>query len=161
MQQADRPVSEDFLQRMSAAAVAQPMIPDDGMFKHFRDLIDTSTIDPRIRKDFWGFSDKEAVISNMKPDVIIDVLRDWDITTLWWFMSHPERDLSFERMALIEQARAHLRQRLHRSLDGFERRLEATEIKEVSLNRPFGQDAGGQNALSKFFGVFKRGGQQR
>jgi len=146
-------MTEDFLRKMSGDAMTQPIAYDGEMFKHFDRLISTDAIDPKMKKDFWGFSDKEAVISNMNPTTIIQVLRDWEINELWWMMSHPEKDFDFEQMARMGQARAHLRQRLHRSLNGFERKLQATEIKEVNLNK--GQE-GKTAGLLNFFGLFKK-----
>jgi len=145
-------LTEQFIRDMSDQAINQQMDYDSEMYKYFQNLVKTEGIPAKIKQRFWAFSDKEAVLTNMRVDEIRRVLMDFDINYLMYLMSRDESDFNFEEMLEIEQGKSHLNIRLHRSKDGFERRMESTQIREMTVSRQGGKEG----VLSSFFGLFKR-----
>ena len=144
-------MSPQFIDGLIRDSTQQPVDYDSEMYKYYKNLIDTREIPADLKPPFWAFVDKEAVLTNLSQTDIEKVALDFDINYIMYLMATPNADFTFEQMAKIEQLRAHLNLRLHRSIGGFERKMESTQIREVNLMR----EGGAGNPLAGFLGLMK------
>jgi hypothetical protein len=106
-----------------------------GEFAKFTEfLITDKSIPPNLSEPFWGFGDKENAISNLRPDDIKSVLNQFEIARLTYLMSKPEFEHSWKDELALNNLRPKLQVKLKRSEGGFERRLEATQIRQIQTD---------------------------
>lgn len=150
-------MDEAFIKEMSRQAMVGSSQYDSEMYKYFQNLTEPSkNIPEEVKNKFWAFSNKEAVLTNMTPAEIKNVLLDFDINYVMYLLSKSERDFTFEEMSQLEQTKGHLNIRLHRGKDGFERRMQATQIKDITLNRPGMEGVGILGRLANMVGLGKK-----
>lgn len=115
-------------------------------------LINDRSIPKHLRKQFfWAFSDKEMAISNLDDKQIRSVMLGSSIANKFYLMSKPDYKHTWEDEINYSNMRAKLFVKLNRSKDGFERKLEATQIRESHF------DGGNQRRGGGVVGSIKSG----
>lgn len=126
---------------------------DRAMHKFVEFLVEDKSIPDDVKRIFWAPSDKEAALTNLQEGDVGRIMNLFDITALYYMMSKPFWDHSFDDDFAMEQLRFKLFLKLKRSVRGFERRMEATQIRQMIYEEPT-QASGG--IVSRFSGGMRR-----
>ena len=124
----------------------------------FTEYIRTILIDEglpvEVKKYFWGYSSRLNTLSNLNLNQINKLLFDFDDGWLALLMSIPRDSFTWELEALKTQFRSTYEIQLNRSANGFERRMEATQIKQSIIQDNQAKTKTG--FLTKIFGGGRR-----
>lgn len=127
-------------------------------FRLIQFLVEDKSIPKHIRKDlFWAFSDKEMSLSNLTEKDIERVLTGMNVAYNYYLMSKPDYEHTWKDDIDFRQLRMKVFVKLKRSQDGFERKLDATQIRVSQIEEGQIKSTGGGigGRLGKFFrGVF-------
>jgi len=114
-------------------------------------LIEDDTTPEDIRTIFWVISTKDAVLSNLDEADIKKLLLEFDDAYLAYLMTFPDYKFSFADELAYAEARMKLLLRLKRAKYGYERRMLATQIREMRYEETTEQRRGG--IIGRFFGL--------
>ena len=122
--------------------------------KYIEYITEEKSIPEDLKKLYWAFADKENVLSNLKPEDIARIMNNLEISYNFEVMKIPPYRYSFKMEQDFWQFKSKLLLKLKRSELGFERRTQATQIKEISTQQSGdSQNRGGFGGfISKMFG---------
>lgn len=111
--------------------------------KYIQYITEDKSIPENIKNLFWAFSDKENVLSNLKEEDIRRIMNDLEICYNFEIMKMPPYKYSFQIEQQFWQFKAKLLLKLKRSQDGFERKAQMTQVKELHTDSNQQQNRGG------------------
>lgn len=125
------------------------------MFAKF--MLTDDAIPKEVKGLFWAFMDKEAALTQLNSSDIRRLMRSLDDTIVAYLMAKPSYRHEWYDEFIQTQLRGKLFMKLKRSENGFERKLNATQIKEIrrSGNTEFPQQekrGGLMGKVGRFFG---------
>jgi hypothetical protein len=116
-------------------------------------LVDDVSIPEELKGQFWAFSDKEVAIANLDEAKAQKILNQYDDAVSAFIMSRPAYMYSFDDETLFTQMRSKLTIKLSRSIGGFERKQQTTQISQHVFEE-VPQAKGGM--VGRFFGGVKK-----
>lgn len=116
-------------------------------------LVDDVSIPAELKLQFWAFSDKEVAIANLTEEKAQKILNQYDDSVSAFIMSRPSYQYSFDDETLFTEMRSKLTIKLSRSIGGFERKQQTTQISQHVFEE-VPQAKGGM--VGRFFGGVKK-----
>lgn len=113
-------------------------------------LIDDKSIPKEWADKFWAFSDREMAVSNIEKADVPTLMNMFDVARLDFLMSKPDYDFSWEDNATLSNLRTKFFVKVKRSVNATERRLLATQIRQIITDNRSGQEKAG--FLKRIFG---------
>lgn len=107
---------------------------DEALYRYTQFLIQEESIPDDIKARLWAFSDKENALSNIDKGTIRNMINYLEITYNYYTMSKPDYKFTFDDEIIHAQMKAKLIVKLSRSKEGFERRMQSTQIREVHMS---------------------------
>jgi len=114
-------------------------------------LIEDDTTPEDVKTVFWIISTEDTVLSNLEDSDIKKLLLEFDDAYLAYLMTFPDYKFSFTDELAYAEARMKLLLRLKRAKHGYERRMLATQIREMRYEEATEQRKGG--IIGRFFGL--------
>lgn len=115
----------------------------DSQAKLVEFLVKDTSIPKRLRKEeMWGFADKEMALSQLTGKDIDRVLTSLEVVHTLKQAARPDYDNSWEDEIDFRQLKAKVFVKLKRSEEGFERRIQATQVHESYYGERLGQQGG-------------------
>lgn len=115
----------------------------DSQAKLVEFLVKDTAIPKHLRKqEMWGFADKEMALSQLSAKDIDRVLTSLEVVHGLKQMSRPDYENSWEDEIDFRQLKAKVFVKLKRSEEGFERRIQATQVHESYYGERLGQQNG-------------------
>lgn len=128
----------------------------EGFVEFTKFILEDTSIPKKWQDLFWAFSDKENAVGFIEKEDIDVLMNMWEITKLTYLMSRPDFEYKFPDMLELDNFRAKYFMKVKRSKNANERRLLATQIRQITtdsvmksqkkgiLSRIFGTIGGGQ-----------------
>lgn len=116
-------------------------------------LVDDISIPQELKTQFWAFSDKEVAIANLTEEKAQKILNQYDDSVSAFIMSRPSYQYTFDDEVLFTEMRSKLTIKLSRSIGGFERKQQTTQISQ-HIFEEVPQAKGGM--VGRFFGGVKK-----
>ena len=96
-----------------------------------------------LKNKFWGFLSKESALTFLKMDDFDWISNRFEIARLYHLMGYPKR-------VEMETLKAKMFIKARRSLDGFERKQQTTQIQEHRIQQTI--EGGKPSFLGRIFG---------
>ena len=114
-------------------------------------LVEDKSIPKRFAENFWAFADKESAITYLEPGDINTLMMMFDVASLSFRMAKPDYKFTWDDQLQLSNLRMKFFIKTKRSTKGFERRLEATQIREIRTQTDAGIKKRG--FVSRLFGL--------
>ncbi len=125
-------IDEEYAQKLQES-VQQDELQDsqqvEGFSEYVKIILDSSDIIKDTKEKLWGFLNNDAKLTKLEEKDIRMLMGQLDITFAWQMMSRPDYTYSFNDETMISNARARYFKMLKRAEGGFERKMEASQIK--------------------------------
>lgn len=103
---------------------SQFMIEDKSTPKTYEEMAND------LEKQFWAFTDKEAALTNLREEDVTPLMNAFDDTVRLYNMHYPQTHYTFEVAQFQRQLRAKFFLKIKRSINGFERKMNVSQIKQ-------------------------------
>lgn len=117
-------------------------------------LVEDKSIPHELKQYFWAFADKEMTLTNLKSKDIDHLMMMYDTVNLSALMTMPSNKYTFMGQTDHLNLRTKTFIKLKRSEDGFERKIQATQIREIRTDS--GQKADKRGFVSRIFGLGRK-----
>ena len=122
-------------------------------FRRFAEFLTKEDVIPEpIRKIFWVSYSKELPLTNIKREDVSKLVNDFDDAVTAYVMSLPSGAYTFQDEFHLSQLRLKFVVKTMRSVEGFERRMLATQIKQQIFEELEQPKGGIINRIMRFFG---------
>lgn len=123
-------------------------------FNYFTSLIEVYNVPKHIKVSLWGLTNRVHQITNFNDKDIRMMMRDFDNVVTRWRMSIPEWEYTYELDAAFKQLETLFYSMVKRSSQGgFERRMQATQIRQVEASYGENKERKGiTGKISRLFG---------
>lgn len=121
---------------------------EEQFYRYIQFILEEKAIPQEIKELFWAFSDQENALTNLTDSDIRNIINHLEIAFSYITMNKPDYNFNFADEIMLAQLRAKLMIKLKRSKLGFERKMQATQIREVYAQQKeapitFGKKIGG------------------
>lgn len=148
----EQAVGDSFMDRQISSGMSSP----DNKLIEF--LVNDRSIPKKFRRNtFWAFSDKEMAITNFEKKDIQKEMLSLSIANKFYMMSKPDYDHSWEDEIAYSNMRAKFFAKTRRAIDGFERKMQVSQIRDFHSDAGKQRGSGGivnsiTSGFSKMFG---------
>lgn len=138
---------------MEANQPAEPTPYDSELYKYSKYLVEIEGIPPQIKEMLWSPVNKLHSLTNLKTDDITFLMREHDCILSLARTSIPEHEYTDSIDLSLEQLRMTFFSMVKKAEEGFERKMQATQIRQISYtqdDRSMDRSGGG-NFVSRLF----------
>lgn len=126
-----------------------------GKEQFFEQLVGTSDIPDRAIEMFFGFFNKDLVLTNLSRKDIKRLINKFEESRSELLRTKSSWEYSFDEELFLSQVKLAAEERAHRSLEGFERKMEKMEQKRQVIDQK--NDEGSKSGiLAKLLGKGKQ-----
>ena len=139
---------------------ALPPVSQESEFVRFlREILDDPEARPpqEVKNAFWGYHTKESAVSNINQRDFEILVWKYRATEAWGLLSLPPRSLTFPQAMDLDNSFARVYLKLKRSVNGFERRMQVSQISVTqTVQQRIGKSVG---FLGRLLGRKPEGGE--
>lgn len=119
-------------------------------------LIEDKSIPQKWAEKFWAFSDREMAVGYIEKSDVPTLMNMFDVARLDFLMSKPDYDFNWEDNATLSNLRTKFFVKVKRSVNATERRLLATQIRQIITDTRSSTEKAG--FIKRLFGMGGKSG---